>query len=304
MSNLCAAPVDAQALGEALIGRKSGSTWVARCPAHDDRTPSLSITDGEDRVLVHCHAGCSQSEVIQALRKLGLWRNSGRNRRMPVQMRTCIERQNVQDTKRIENALLLWQSARSATETPVATYLRSRGIHISIPDTLRFHPSLKHAEGGVWPVMLALVTRGKDQAPIAVHRTFLASDGMGKAQVETQKMMLGPCRGGAVRLAEPSRILLIGEGIETCLAAMQGSGHPAWAALSTSGLRSLDLPKDIREVIVLADGDRAGEAAAKDCALRWTREGRHVRIARSPKGFDFNDLLMGRNMSNKGAKNE
>jgi putative DNA primase/helicase len=302
MSNLSAAQVDAQALGEALTGRKSGSTWVARCPAHDDRTPSLSITDGEDRVLVHCHAGCSQSEVIQALRKLGLWRNSGRNRRLPVQMRTCIKRQNVQDNKRTENALLLWQSARSATKTPVATYLRSRGIHISTPDTLRFHPALKHAEGGVWPAMLALVTRGKDQAPIAVHRTFLASDGRGKAQVATQKMMLGPCRGGVVRLAEPSSLLLIGEGIETCLAAMQGSGHPAWAALSTSGLRSLDLPKDIREVIVLADGDRAGEAAAKHCALRWTREGRNVRIARPPKGFDFNDLLMGRNMSNKGAE--
>jgi len=302
MRNFSHDKLDAQAIGEALKGRKRGHSWVARCPAHDDRSPSLSITDGEDRVLVYCHAGCSQSEVIQALRKLGLWRNTDRNRRLPVQMRTCIARQNVQDNKRTENALLLWQSARSATETPVATYLRSRGIHISTPDTLRFHPGLKHAEGNIWPVMLGLVTRGKDQTPVAVHRTFLATDGMGKAPVETQKMMLGPCRGGAVRLAEPSRLLLIGEGIETCLAAMQGSGHPAWAALSTSGLRSLDLPKDIREVIVLADGDRAGEVAAKDCALRWTREGRHVRIARPPKGFDFNDVLMGRTISNDGVK--
>src|SRR5215510_5525255 len=37
--------------------------------------------------------------------------------------------------------------------------------------------------------------------------------------------------------------------IETCLAAMQATGHPAWAALSTSGLRALDLPKDVRDVI-------------------------------------------------------
>ena len=77
-------------------------------------------------------------------------------------------------------------------------------------------------------------------------------------------MMLGPCRGGAVRLADPGDVLMVGEGIETCLAAMQATGHPAWAALSTSGLRALDLPEDVRDVIVLADGDDPGEAAAQD----------------------------------------
>jgi putative DNA primase/helicase len=75
---------------------------------------------------------------------------------------------------------------------------------------------------------------------------------------------------------------------------MQLSGHPAWAALSTSGLRALDLPTDVRDVIVLADGDDAGEAAALDCGLRWKREGRRVRIARPPRGCDFNDTLLGR----------
>ena len=141
--------------------------------------------------------------------------------------------------------------------------------------------------------MVALVTNGVDGAPVAVHRTFLARDGGGKAPVDPQKMMLGPCRGGAVRLADLGEVLMVGEGIETCLAAMQASGHPAWAALSTSGLRALDLPKDVRDVIVLADGDEAGEAAARNCALRWKREGRRVRIARPPQGMDFNDMLSG-----------
>jgi hypothetical protein len=104
-------------------------------------------------------------------------------------------------------------------------------------------------------------------------------------------MMLGPCRGGVVGLADPTNVLMVGGGIETCLAAMQATGHPAWAALSTSGLRSLDLPADVRDVIVLADADDAGEAAAKDCAYRWKREGRRVRIARPPQGMDFNDML-------------
>jgi putative DNA primase/helicase len=107
-------------------------------------------------------------------------------------------------------------------------------------------------------------------------------------------MMLGPCRGGAVRLADPGDVLMVGEGIETCLAAMLASGHPAWAALSTSGLRTLDLPKNVRDVIVLADGDEPGEAAARDCAWRWKREGRRVRIARPPQGLDFNDMLVAR----------
>ena len=91
-----------------------------------------------------------------------------------------------------------------------------------------------------------------------------------------------PWRRGAARRAR--RLLMVGEGIETCLAAMQATGHPAWAALSTSGLRSLDLPRDVRDVIVLADGDEPGEAAARDCARRWKREGRRVRIARPPTG--------------------
>jgi hypothetical protein len=58
---------------------------------------------------------------------------------------------------------------------------------------------------------------------------------------------------------------------------MQATGHPAWAALSASGLRALDLPTDAREVIVLADGDDPGEAAARDAALRWKRATRPER---------------------------
>jgi hypothetical protein len=142
--------------------------------------------------------------------------------------------------------------------------------------------------------MVALVTRGAGDMPLAIHRTFLARDGAGKAPVDPQKMMLGPCRGGAVRLGVPGDVLMVGEGIETCIAAMQATGNPAWAALSTSGLRSLDLPKNVRNVIVLADGDDPGETAARDCASRWKREGRRVRIARPPRGSDFNDMLVGR----------
>ena len=150
--------------------------------------------------------------------------------------------------------------------------------------------------------MIALVTIGKENAPVGIHRTFVAASGSGKAPVVPQKMMLGPCHGGAVRLGEhEGGSLLIGEGIETCLAAMQATGKPAWAALSTSGLRTLDLPTGVADVIVLADGDKPGEDAAHDCARRWKREGRQVRIARPPRGLDFNDVLVGRVVSTNEA---
>jgi putative DNA primase/helicase len=48
--------------------RRSGSGWMARCPAHDDRRASLSVNQGGDgRILVHCHAGCSTEQVVAAL---------------------------------------------------------------------------------------------------------------------------------------------------------------------------------------------------------------------------------------------
>jgi hypothetical protein len=286
--------MSAEAIAKALGGRKAGAAWMARCPAHDDRMPSLSIADARDgKVLVRCHAGCDQREVIAALRARGVW---DADERRPVRFSRKPDRVPPPETdtdlmRRMEAALTLWRGAQCAKGTPVETYLGSRGLTIPIPSSIRFHPGLKHPSSGIWPAMVALVTRGTDGTPIGIHRTFLARDGNGKAPVEPAKMMLGPCRGGAVRLAEPRDVLMVGEGIETCLAAMQASGHPAWAALSTSGLRALDLPSSVRDVIVLADGDDAGEAAARDCAWRWKREGRRVRIARPPRGSDFNDLL-------------
>lgn len=42
--------------------------WMARCPSHDDRGPSLSIKDvGDGRTLVHCFAGCGANDVLTAL---------------------------------------------------------------------------------------------------------------------------------------------------------------------------------------------------------------------------------------------
>jgi len=143
--------------------------------------------------------------------------------------------------------------------------------------------------------MVALVTDGKSEAPTAIHRTYLSADGNAKAEVSPNKMMLGSTRGGAVRLSEQREGLLVGEGIETTLSAMQATGRPGWAALSTSGLTSLVLPLDASAVTILADGDDAGHKSAKAAAKSWSACGVAVRVAYAPTGTDFNDLLTSTN---------
>src|SRR5438067_129290 len=245
----------AESMAKALGGRKAGSAWMAKCPAHEDREPSLSIKDAEDgKVLVRCHAGCDQQGVIGALRTRGIWNDAGRRRgrTMVGAQSGATSKPRRGDAKRTHAALRIWGSALHSDGTLVQTYLRSRGIGMPAPATLRFYAAMKHPRGQRWPAMLALVTRGVDDAPLAIHRTFLARNGHGKAPVEPAKMMLGRCRGGAVRLGPISDRLMVAEGIETALSVMQATGRPAWAALSTSGLRTLELPVDVRDVIVLA----------------------------------------------------
>ena len=65
--------MSADSLARALEARRSGSSWMARCPAHEDRNPSLSIREVDGKVLVHCHAGCTQRAVIDALITCGIW---------------------------------------------------------------------------------------------------------------------------------------------------------------------------------------------------------------------------------------
>ncbi len=56
--------MNAEALTKALGGRWHGSYGTARCPAHDDRSPSLSIRDGVDGELVfNCVAGCEWRDI-------------------------------------------------------------------------------------------------------------------------------------------------------------------------------------------------------------------------------------------------
>ena len=48
--------------------RKNGNGYTAQCPAHLDRSPSLSIAEGDDgRILLHCFSGCTVNQICDAL---------------------------------------------------------------------------------------------------------------------------------------------------------------------------------------------------------------------------------------------
>jgi putative DNA primase/helicase len=285
--------------------RQSGSgKWMARCPAHNDNTPSLSIAHGTSAdIVVHCHAGCSQDSVIKALRLHGLWGKSTNSSHRHTLVRKMEQTTpSKEGAKATLKALSIWDQSVAIKGTLVERYLASRGLQNPETISLRFHPSLRHPCGVSYPAMIGLVTHAVINTPTAIHRTFLQPDGSGKAPVTPSKMMLGPCRGGVIRLTEGDHFVMIGEGIETCLAAMQSTGYPAWAAMSASGFNALDLPPQLVDIIILADADAAGEVAARTAASRWAKQGRRVRIARPPQGCDFNDLLQVRSHAKEVTK--
>jgi 5S rRNA maturation endonuclease (ribonuclease M5) len=54
-------------LGPKADPKRNGNGWMVRCPAHDDRTGSLSVGEGRDgRILLHCHAGCKVEAICEA----------------------------------------------------------------------------------------------------------------------------------------------------------------------------------------------------------------------------------------------
>ncbi|MDQ2696570.1 MAG: toprim domain-containing protein [Pseudomonadota bacterium] len=95
-----AATPSIESLAQALGAKHHGnSRYSARCPAHEDRNPSLSISlNGEGKILFHCHAGCEQQAVIDALKARGLWDvNSKKVNRDPL-VRMRVEWQVLNET--------------------------------------------------------------------------------------------------------------------------------------------------------------------------------------------------------------
>ena len=250
------------------------------CPDCGRRPSRLAIAGDGSLWRVRC--GCGHTWLEHMV---------GDSRHIPEPLLTP----TAEDLRTRELVHRLLEESEPAAGTLVEMYLRSRGIGAVLP-VLRFAPRLRHTPSNSWlPAMIAPVVNVNGEI-IGLHRTFLDPAGQGKAAVEPHRMMLGHCAGGAVRLAEAAGEVAASEGIETGISVAEIPGIPVWCALSTSGLIALELPPLplARSVIILADHDAAGIAAAKKAAARWYAEGRRVKIAMPPTpGADFNDVARG-----------
>src|SRR5262249_10211749 len=145
-------------------------------------------------------------------------------------------------------------------------YLRHRGITVPAPPSLRYAPSLVHGPTGLrLPAIIAAIEVPQG-AVSAIQRVFIRPDGLGKADVASPKLSLGPLGHGAVRLAPASEVMGLCEGWETGLSALQLHGLPTWSSLGASRMQRVWLPEIVRKVVIFADNDLVGHEAAERTA--------------------------------------
>lgn len=290
---------------------RAGREWKACCPFHPDNTPSFTVYADDRRA--HCF-GCGWSgdvlDFVQqaygvklpaaidmldggALREL-------EQQRAPAQPKTDmrpVAQRIVKESVPIEG-------------TPAAIYLRSRGITIDLPHTLRFArlapPKIEGngvlAANGpeLLPTLIAIVTDAAGEL-VALQRTYLTEDGRKAATKPTDtdrkpkvKYSLGNVMGGSIQLGPPSASILVCEGLEDGLTLAQGLGRSVWVAAGTSMMPGMIFPPVVRSVVIGADGNTPGEVAAQKAAEAYAASGLSVRIMRpTPPFVDFNAELMG-----------
>lgn len=282
-----------QAFTQHLGGRWAGSYGTAPCPVcqPEGRTDqnALTVGGGSGRLLIHCKkAGCDFRDILATAGVEGQAPQSDLDALRELQGK----RQKNADDK-LKRARAMWGQGQVIEGTPGDAYLRARGIACGLPETLRWLPDTYHTPSGKFcSAMVADVSSG------GVHRTFF--DKHGQRLTKNTKMMFGPCAGGAVRLSEAVGPLVVCEGIETGLSLLSGilsGGAAVWAALSTSGMKALELPNEPGKLIVATDGDEAGQEAGSALAMRASGLGWQVDLLPAPAGQDWNDVLIGKGVA-------
>lgn len=234
-------------IAQRLRGHKSGDGYMACCPAHNDRTASLSLTDGRDgRILVKCHAGCEQVVVIAALKQLGLWPTR--------EQRQCRIAATYNYTD--ENGNLLYQVVR---EEPKAFKQRRPDgtggwIWKKYPDQVLYHlPEV------VENPIVFLVEGEKDVETLREHG-FVATTNAGGANAPWLPQYTEALRGREVNIIpdnDPS--------------GWDRATGIARALLGTAArIRVFDLPKDTKDI---SDWFAAGHS---ECELIAKMEGIHA----------------------------
>lgn len=288
MSSVVSLENTARRICETRGGKWSGTKGMARCPAHDDRTPSLSVMLGRRAILFKCFAGCDRTSVLAALEREGvgtckLFAGAGQSElSLPFLPR-----------KTSAAALRVWRQARPLRDTAAKGYLERRGI-LASSSALRFHPRTPLGPKGrtrFLPAMIAAVSL--DEGPVAVHRTFLEQDAVAKADFAKPKRALGSLREGAVRLFVPANGKLgLAEGIESAMSAYALTGIPTWATLGNERFGLVAIPEGVTELHLFVDHDAGGTLAAERGLVAYARVDRAIHVRKPVRcGADWNDEL-------------
>ncbi len=190
----------------------------------------------------------------------------------------------------------LFAMAQPIHGTLAEIYLRGRAItSLSGTTALRFHPGCYYRPDEQSPTEIrpALVAAVTDLAghQTGAHRTWLAPDGSGKADVETPRRAMGDLLGHAVRFGTADEVLAAGEGIETVLSPRQVLPRmPMLAALSAAHLAAVLFPPSLRRLYVVRDRDPAGDGARDGLVTRAASLGIGA-MSLTPLNGDFNDDL-------------
>lgn len=291
--------------------QRAGNELKACCPFHADRTPSFTIYADDRRA--HCF-GCGWSgdvldfvrqaygvKLISAIEML----DGGALRELEQQRAPAKPKADMRPVaQRIVNGSVPIEG------TPAAVYLRSRGITMDLPHTLRFARlappqiegnGLLAANGpGLLPTLVAIVTDPAGEL-VGLQRTYLTEDGRKAATKVTDtdrkpkvKYSLGNVIGGAIQIGPPSASMLVTEGLEDGLTLAQALGRSVWVAAGTSMMPQMAFAPVTRAVVIGADGDDAGTTAATKAAQSFAKAGLATRIMRPAAPYkDFNAELLG-----------
>lgn len=274
---------------EKLGGRWYGSYGMAKCPAHNDSKPSLSIQPGHTAVLYKCHAGCSQTDIINALAREGVRReNYSRASQPPAHHKA--------PSNRLRLALSIWDESRSVKGTPAGAYLDRRGIFGN--GNVRFHPNSKTKEEMdgelkmlTFPALV--IPLHSDKGFVGIQRVFLTPDGE-KADLPNPKKGLGDLGGGATRLGlKPKDRLNLAEGFEDAQSVIQKFGLPhCWSVAGKERYGKVDIPASVEHITIYSQHGEDARDAIERAHPHLTEGGRTLDIELPPPGGDWNDALM------------
>lgn len=280
-------PLDAETrartIVEALGGTWRGMRGECRCPAHDDRDPSLSVRLGESAILFHCFAGCATADVLKALNRMRL------HDRDPLQMPAARPKR---DNRGL--AMRLWSASRPISGTIAEDYLRARGLSGPYPRVLRFNRATVLGSGPTKRIMPAMVAAVENELGlVAVQRTFLDPLDILHKPIPKPKVSLGLLGTAAIRLAPATEELGLAEGTEDAMTAIQWFGTPTWALGGVERLSFVEIPDRVRRIIVYSDRGAAAERLLVKARDHLTANGRELINRPPPDGFgDWNRAWM------------